>query len=49
MYAILEIDNCIIGLYDWPKLQITFYGINMNSKISVVGLMNKSIPRVKFC
>jgi hypothetical protein len=41
-------DNCIIGPCGWPKLQITPCGINMNLEIPVVGLIFKSIPRIKF-
>jgi len=45
---LINMDNCIIGPCDWPKLQITLCGINMNSEIHVVGLIYKSIPEVKF-
>lgn len=40
--------KCIISLCGWPKLQITRGGININSKISLVGLIYKSIYGVKF-
>lgn len=41
-------DNCIIDPCGWPKLQITSFGIKINSEIHVVGLIYKSLTGVKF-
>jgi hypothetical protein len=36
-------ENCTIGPYGWPKLQITSSGININSEIPLVSLINLQI------